>query len=381
MAYGSFQPPARILMGSGPSDVSPRVLEALGRPTIGHLDPAFTDMMEALKALLRQAFLTRNVLTMPVSAPGSAGMEACFCNLVEADDTVIVCRNGVFGERQRENVIRAGGRAVMVDSPWGRAVELEKLEDALRANPQARIVAFVHAETSTGAQSDAEAIAALARRYDCLTIADTVTSLGGSPLHVDAWGLDAVYSGSQKCLSCVPGLSPMTFSDAAVDRVKARKTKVNSWFLDINLVIDYWTAKSGQRSYHHTAPINSLYALYESLVMLVEEEGLERAWQRHRALSAVLRDDLQALGLTYLVPADERLPQINTVRIPDGVNDAAVRAALLNDYGLEISPGLGELAGKVWRIGLMGASCSKRHVALCVSALREVLSRRDTLPG
>ena len=381
MAYGSFQPPARILMGSGPSDVSPRVLEALGRPTIGHLDPAFTDMMEALKALLRQAFLTRNVLTMPVSAPGSAGMEACFCNLVEADDTVIVCRNGVFGERQRENVIRAGGRAVMVDSPWGRAVELEKLEDALRANPQARIVAFVHAETSTGAQSDAEAIAALARRYDCLTIADTVTSLGGSPLHVDAWGLDAVYSGSQKCLSCVPGLSPVTFSDAAVDKVKARKTKVRSWFLDINLVINYWAAKSGKRSYHHTAPINSLYALYESLVMLVEEEGLERAWQRHRTLSARLRDDLQALGLSYLVPPDERLPQINTVRIPDGVNDAAVRAALLNDYGLEISAGLGELAGKVWRIGLMGASCSKRHVALCVSALREVLSRHDTLPG
>ncbi len=376
MHASSFQPPPRTLMGPGPADVHPRVLAALARPTIGHLDPAFSAMMEELKGLLRYAFRTDNPLTMPVSAPGSAGMETCFVNLVEPGDKVIVCVNGVFGGRMRENVLRAGGKPVVVEDPWGRAVNPNMLEDALKNNPDARLVAFVHAETSTGACSDAKTLTELARAYDCLTIVDAVTSLGGSPLEVDAWGIDAVYAGSQKCLSCTPGLAPVSFSEHALAKVKARQTPVRSWFMDLNLVLGYWQAGENggsRRSYHHTAPVNALYALHEALVMLAEE-GIENAWERHRNNHLALRAGLEALGLELVVPESERLPQLNAVAVPGGVDEAAVRSRLLHTYNLEIGAGLGALAGKVWRIGLMGWSSRAENILLCLGALGSVLN-------
>jgi alanine-glyoxylate transaminase/serine-glyoxylate transaminase/serine-pyruvate transaminase len=372
MSIQSFHPPVRTLMGPGPSDVNPRILEALSRPTIGHLDPVFVDMMEEMKVLLRYAFRTENQLTMPVSAPGSTGMETCFVNLVEPGDKVIVCQNGVFGGRMKENVERAGGEAVMVQDDWGRAVDVNKAEEALKANPDAKLLAFVHAETSTGAISDAKTLAELARQHDCLTIVDTVTSLAGSPLLVDEWQLDAVYSGTQKCLSCVPGLSPVTFSQKALDAVTSRKTTVQSWFMDLNLVLGYWGGE-GKRAYHHTAPVNTLYALHEALVIL-QEEGIENSWARHRTNHNALKAGFEAMGLDFVVPEDERLPQLNAVSIPDGVDEAAVRTTLLNDYNLEIGAGLGAMAGKIWRVGLMGYASNKTNVLFCLGALDAVLS-------
>ena len=371
----SFNPPVRTLMGPGPSDVHPRILEALSRPTIGHLDPEFVSMMDEVKKLLQYAYQTDNELTIPVSAPGSAGMETCFVNLVEPGDKVIVCQNGVFGGRQKENVERAGGTAVMVMDDWGHAVDLAKLEQALEQNPDAKIVYFVHAETSTGAQSDANGIWELAHKHDCLVIADCVTSLAGTPVKVDEWGLDAAYSGTQKCLSCVPGLSPVTFSERAVEKIKNRQTKVQSWFLDLNLVMGYW-GEGAKRSYHHTAPVNALYALHESLVML-RDEGLENSWNRHAHNHQALKAGLEAMGINFLVEQSARLPQLNSVMIPQGVDDAAVRGRLLNEFNLEIGAGLGDLAGKVWRIGLMGHSSRAENVIFCLSALEAVLGEMN----
>ena len=367
-----FNPPQRTLMGPGPSDVSPRVLEALGRPTIGHLDPRFVEMMEEVKGLLQYAFMTENALTMPVSAPGSAGMEACFANLVEPGDKVIVCQNGVFGGRMRENVVRCGGEVVMVEDEWGTVVNPHKVEEALEANPDAKVLAFVHAETSTGAQSDAATLCRLAREYGCLTIVDTVTSLGGTPVKVDEWGTDAVYSGTQKCLSCVPGLSPVTFSDRALEVVKNRKTPVQSWFLDLNLVLGYW-GSGAQRTYHHTAPVNSLYALHEALRVL-QEEGLEASWARHELNHQALKAGLEVMGIGFVVKEGDRLPQLNAVTVPEGVDEAAVRKALLEAFNLEIGAGLGALAGRVWRIGLMGHASNRRNVLFCLAALETVLT-------
>ena len=368
-----FQPPRRTLMGPGPSDVPQRILDAMARPTIGHLDPAFSDMMEETKALLRYAFQTENKLTFPVSGPGSVGMETCFVNLVEPGDKVIVCLNGVFGGRMLENVKRAGGVPVVVEDPWGRAVDPAKVEAAFATNPDARILAFVHAETSTGAQSDGAALAAIARKHRALTIMDCVTSLGGTPVLIDQWGIDAAYSGSQKCLSSTPGLSPVTFGEGAIDKVRARKTPVQSWFMDLNLVLGYWSGE-GKRTYHHTAPINPLYGLHEALVMLAEE-GIENAWARHLAQHEALKAGLEKLGLEFIVPESERLPQLNSVTIPAGVDDAAARGRLLNEFNLEIGAGLGALAGKIWRIGLMGASARKENVDYCLKALSTVLER------
>ena len=368
----SFNPPIRTLMGPGPSDVHPRVLAAMARPTIGHLDPVFVSMMDELKLLLQYGFQTKNDLTIPVSAPGSAGMETCFVNLVEPGDKVIVCSNGVFGGRMKENVERCGGVAVMVEAEWGRAVDPQRVEDALKKNPDAKIVAFVHAETSTGAQSDAKTISAIARQYGCLTIVDAVTSLAGTPLKVDDWQLDAVYSGSQKCLSCTPGLSPVTLSPRAVEKIKARKSKVQSWFLDLNLVMGYWGG-AVKRAYHHTAPINTLYGLHEALVIM-KDEGLEKSWARHARMHGALRAGIEAMGLTFLVPEAERLPQLNTIRLPDGVDEAAIRQRLLNEFNLEIGAGLGALAGKVWRIGLMGYAANVKNVLFCLSALEATLA-------
>ncbi|GMA84258.1 serine--pyruvate aminotransferase [Shewanella glacialipiscicola] len=369
----AFNPPRRILMGPGPSDVYPEVLAAQARPTVGHLDPLFVGMMDELKSLIQYAFQTKNEMTMAVSAPGSAGMETCFVNLVEPGEKVIVCRNGVFGDRMRQNVERMGAIAVLVDNEWGTPVDPAAVEAALKAHPDARFLAFVHAETSTGALSDAKTLCALAKQYGCLSIVDAVTSLGGVELRVDEWGIDAIYSGSQKCLSCVPGLSPVSFSPAAVEKLKNRKTPVQSWFLDQSLVMAYWTSAGGKRSYHHTAPVNALYALHESLRILAAE-GLENAWQRHHEMHLVLRAGLEKLGLNFVVAEDYRLPQLNTVYIPAGVDDGVVRTRLLKDYNLEIGAGLGALAGKAWRIGLMGFGARRENVSLCLRALEEVLS-------
>ena len=372
MPYTPFDPPRRTLMGPGPSDIAPRVLDAMARPTIGHLDPAFVGLMDEIKALLQAAFLTENQLTMPVSGPGTAGMESCVVNLIEPGDTVIACQNGVFGGRLKAMAERCGGEVVLVEDPWGRAVSPEKLEAALKAHPDAKAVAFVHAETSTGVLSDAATLAALARAHGCLTIVDTVTSLGGSPLKVDAWGLDAVYSGSQKCLSCTPGLSPITFSPRAVEAVQNRKTPVQSWFMDVSLVVGYWGTGT-KRSYHHTAPINALYSLHESLLML-QEEGIEQVWARHRYHHDALRAGLEALGMEFIVPEAERTPQLNAVSVPEGVDEAAIRRRLLDEFNLEIGAGLGALAGKIWRIGLMGYSSRPKNIVGCLAALGTVLA-------
>jgi alanine-glyoxylate transaminase/serine-glyoxylate transaminase/serine-pyruvate transaminase len=366
-----FNPPKRTLMGPGPSDVNPRILSALARPTIGHLDPQFVAMMDEIKSMLQYAFQTTNALTLPISAPGSAGMEACFVNLLEAGDKAIVCQNGVFGGRMKENVERCGATAVMVEDEWGKPVDPAKLEQALAAHPDAKVVAFVHAETSTGVRSDAATLCQLAADNDCLSIVDAVTSVGGIEVAVDAWGADAIYSGTQKCLSCVPGISPVSFSDKAIAAIKARKTKVQSWFLDMELVMGYW-GQNTQRAYHHTAPVNTLYGLHEALLIL-EQEGLENAWSRHALHHNALAAGLEAMGLNFVVDEAYRLPQLNVVTIPADIDEAAIRKTLLQDYNLEIGAGLGPLAGKVWRIGLMGYASNQTNVLFCLASLEQVL--------
>lgn len=370
----SFMPPQITLMGPGPSAVHPRVLSALARPTIGHLDPEFVRCMDEIKDLLQYAFQTKNPLTLAVSGPGTAGMETCVANLLEPGDTAVVCINGVFGKRIQAMVERCGATAVCVEQPWGEAVDPEDVEKTLQAHPEASVLAFVHAETSTGALSDAQTLAAIARSHDCLSLVDTVTSLGGVPLFVDEWGLDAVYSGTQKCLSAPPGLSPVTFSARAQQRLKQRKTPVQSWFLDLSLVMDYW-GQGQQRSYHHTAPVNSLYALHEALLML-KEEGLKQAWERHYRNHRQLREGLEALGLSFVVAPSYRLPQLNTVWIPTGYDDKAVRDYLLKAHALEIGGGLGHFAGKAWRFGLMGYSSRSQVIEHCLRALNDTLGDR-----
>jgi alanine-glyoxylate transaminase/serine-glyoxylate transaminase/serine-pyruvate transaminase len=369
----SFHPPQRTLMGPGPTEIHPRVLTTMSQPAIGYLDPVFVEMMEELKSLLRYTYQTKNPLTFPISGPGSVGMEFCFVNMVAPGDKVIVCRNGVFGGRMIENVERCGGTPIIVEDNWGEPVSPQKLEDALKKNPDVRLVAFVHAETSTGVLSDAKTLVEIAHKYNALTIVDTVTSLGGSPVLVDEWKIDAAYSASQKCLSCTPGLSPVTFSERVVERVKSRKDKIHSWFMDMNLLLGYWGETT--RTYHHTAPTNSLYALHEALVIL-KEEGIENAWARHMRNHLALKAGLEAMGLKYLVKEGAGLPQMNAIHIPEQVQarDADVRKTLLNEFNLEIGAGLGPLAGKIWRIGLMGYSCKPENVMLCLSALGSVLS-------
>ncbi|MEZ5001954.1 MAG: alanine--glyoxylate aminotransferase family protein [Chitinophagales bacterium] len=370
-AIQSFMPETRTLMGPGPSDVPKRILDAMARPTLGHLDPDFVGMMDEVKQLLQYAFQTKNELTMAVSAPGSAGMEMCFVNLVEPGDKVIVCQNGVFGGRMKENVERCGGIAIMVQDDWGKPVDLNKVKETLDQNKDAKIVAFVHAETSTGVRSDAQAIVALAHEYGCLTIVDAVTSLGGSELKVDEWNIDAIYSGSQKCLSCTPGLSPVSFSNQALEVIKNRKTKVQSWFLDLNLVMGYWGSNQ-KRSYHHTAPINALYGLHEALVILLEE-GIEHAWERHYQNHLKLKEGLEELGLNFFVEEQYRLPQLNAITLNEGLDDAAIRTKLLRNYGIEIGGGLGVMAGKIWRIGLMGHSSRQENIDKLIGALKDTL--------
>lgn len=367
----TFYPPQRTLLGPGPSDTHPRVLSAMARPTLGHLDPVFTEMMEELKSLLRYVFQTKNLLTFPVSGPGSIGMEMCFVNMVAPGDKVVVCRNGVFGGRMIENVERCGGIPLIVEDKWGAPVDPQKVEDMLKKNPDAKVVAFVHAETSTGVQSDAKTIGQIARKYNCLTIMDTVTSLGGTPVYMDEWDIDAIYSGSQKCLSCPPGLSPISFSERVTNLVKNRTVKVQSWFMDISLLLGYWGSTT--RTYHHTAPTNSLYGLHESLVMIYEE-GIGHSWARHQRNHEALKAGLETLGIGYVVDEAYRLPQLNSVYVPQGVDEKEVRRKLLTDFNLEIGAGLGDFVGKIWRIGLMGNSSRLENVIFCLNALEHVLA-------
>jgi alanine-glyoxylate transaminase/serine-glyoxylate transaminase/serine-pyruvate transaminase len=366
----SFQPPRRILMGPGPSDVSPRVLAALSRPTVGHLDPAFQDLMEEIKAALARLFNAPDHACVPLPAPGTAGMEAALMNLLEPGDRAVIAVNGVFGGRMVDMAGRAGAEVVRVDAPWGEPVDVAAVEAALASGP-AKVLAFVHAETSTGVRSDAAALCALARRHGALSIVDCVTSLGGVPVDAAAWDADVLYSGTQKCLSAPPGLSPVAFSRRALEAVAARATPVRNWLLDVSLLMAYWGGEGG-RTYHHTAPINALYGLHESLVALFEE-GQQAVFVRHARMHEALVAGLEALGLQMLVAPEHRLPQLNTVRVPEGVDEAAVRARMLEHWDLEIGAGLGPLKGQVWRIGLMGASASPWHVRVCLTALADAL--------
>lgn len=367
----TFQPPRRILMGPGPSDVSPRVLAALARPTIGHLDPEFQAFMEDTKAALSRLFNAPDHACIPLPAPGTAGMEAAMMNLLEPGDRCVVAVNGAFGGRMADMAGRAGATVVTVDHEWGEPVDPARVEAALAQAPT-KVLAFVHAETSTGARSDAATLCGLARQHGALSVVDCVTSLGGIAVDVAAWDADFVYSGTQKCLSAPPGLSPVAISKRAQAAIAGRKEKVRNWLLDFNLIMAYWGGDGG-RTYHHTAPINALYGLHESLVAIFEE-GVQAASVRHARMHEALAAGIEAAGLKFLVDAKWRLPQLNTVIVPEGVDEAAVRAHVLKRWDLEIGAGLGPLKGKVWRIGLMGASATPWHVRLCLTALCEALS-------
>ncbi|MBW1805435.1 MAG: alanine--glyoxylate aminotransferase family protein [Deltaproteobacteria bacterium] len=358
-------------MGPGPSDVAPRVLEAMAAPCVGHLDPYFLEVMDEIQQLLRFLFEADYDLTIPVSGTGSAGMEACFVNLVEPGDEVLVCVNGLFGMRMSDIVERIGGKLIRIDFPWGRAVDPEEVRRVAKEN-NPKLIAVVHAETSTGVCSPIKDISEVAKEVGALFMVDTVTSLGGMPVQVAENNIDATYSGTQKCISCPPGLSPITFSQAALDKLNGRKSPVVSWYLDLSMLESYWGA---DRKYHHTAPINMNYGLREAL-RIIAEEGLEARFARHRLIHNGLVAGIEAMGLSMLVPENERLPMLNTVLIPDGANDAGLRSTLLNDFGLEIGGGLGELAGKVWRVGLMGTACTRRNLFLFLSALYTVLNKQ-----
>ena len=367
--FRDLDPGARVLMGPGPSDVSARVLQAMAAPCIGHLDPYFLAAMDETQQLLRYLFQTRHPFTIPVSGTGSAGMETCFVNLVEPGDEVVVCVNGVFGTRMADIVGRIGGRLIRVDAPWGRAIDPETVRKAVQGRSP-KVLAVVHAETSTGVLQPLQDLAGIARQAGALFLVDTVTSLGGIEVAVDRLGIDAVYSGTQKCLSCPPGLAPISFSPAALEALKNRKTPVGSWYLDMGLVGSYWGA---ERKYHHTAPINMIYALREAL-RIIAEEGLEARFARHQLNHRALVAGVEAMGLQMVVPEAERLPVLNAIRIPEGADDKKIRHALLRDFGIEIGGGLGEFAGKVWRVGLMGHASCRRNVVLFLAALETILT-------
>jgi alanine-glyoxylate transaminase/serine-glyoxylate transaminase/serine-pyruvate transaminase len=363
-----IQVPQRVLMGPGPSDVHPRVLEALSKPTIGHLDPVFLQIMDEIRQKLRETFRTRNEMTLAVSGTGSAGMETLFVNLVEPGDKVLICVNGVFGTRMVDVAERCGAVVEKIEAPWGTVFDQNEVIKAVdRIKPAA--IAIVHAETSTGAHQPVEKLGEAIHARGGLFLLDCVTSLAGAPVEIDKWGVDAAYSGTQKCLSCPPGLSPVTLSPRAVERLDRRKKKVQSWYLDLSMVRQYW---GQERFYHHTAPINMLYALHEA-ISIVLEEGLEPRWARHRRMHESLRAGLKELGITYVSQEGFHLPMLNAVKIPDGVDDAGVRRRLLNDHNIEIGGGLGAFKGKAWRIGLMGHGSSEANVKRVLTALKETL--------
>lgn len=364
-----LSPSPRILLGPGPSDVHPRVLQAMATPLLGHLDPEFVKIMNETQAMLRYAFQTSNKLTIPVSGTGSAGMETTVVNLIEPGDKMIVCVNGVFGQRMVDVAQRAGAQVTQIDRPWGQVFDPQQIREAAqRVKP--KVIGIVHAETSTGAWQPMEELGAIAHDAGALLLMDCVTSLGGVPVLLDQWGVDAAYSGTQKCLSCPPGLSPVSFSQRAVDAIKSRKTKVQSWYLDMSMVERYW---GEERFYHHTAPISMNYALREAL-RLVCEEGLENRWARHLRNHKALKAGLSTLGISYASDERHTLPQLNAVRIPAGVEDLPVRKKLLSDFGIEIGGGLGDLKGKAWRIGLMGHASRPENVLTFLAALEQSLA-------
>ena len=366
---GELNPTARFLMGPGPSDVHPRVLKAMATPMIGHLDPQFIQIMDSVMDLLRQLFRTKNQLTFAVSATGSAGMETCFVNLLEPGDEALVCVNGVFGNRMTDIVERCGAKLNRIDAPWGFPIEPAQVQDALKSC-KPKLVAIVHAETSTGVLQPLEQISKIVHDAGALLLVDAVTSLGGTDVRVDDWGIDVVYSGTQKCISAPPGLSPVSFGPRALEIMDRRKTKVQSWYLDLSMVRKYWSG--AKRAYHHTAPVSMVYALYEAL-RLVFEEGLDTRFARHQRNHELLRDGLEELGFEFVVAPEYRLPMLNAVKLPPGLDDAAARARLLDEYNIEVGAGLGDFAGKVWRIGLMGCSCTANHVNMLLSALRKIM--------
>ena len=366
--YTDLNTPERILLGPGPSMVSPRVLRAMSHPLVGHMDPKFIELMKGVQELLRYVFQTENQITLPISGTGSAGMEATIANMLEPNDTILIAVNGYFGERLCDMAERYGATVNRLDKPWGESFTPEEIDVALKKQP-AKVVALVHAETSTGALTPLEGMAEVVHRHGALLLIDCVTSLGGLPLKIDDWDIDIAYSGTQKCLSCPPGLAPVTVGPRAREALHQRKSKVANWYLDLSMIEHYW---GDERTYHHTAPISMNYAVYEAL-RLVQEEGLEARCQRHRENSHMLWDGLENLGLKLIVPEEYRLPSLTTVAIPEGVNDAEIRKQLLERYNIEIAGGLGIFKGKAWRIGLMGYSSRKENVLLLLSALERLL--------
>jgi alanine-glyoxylate transaminase / serine-glyoxylate transaminase / serine-pyruvate transaminase len=366
-----LNPPVRILMGPGPSDIHPRVLEALGRNTVGHLDPYYLEIMNDMQRMLQSLFRTKNTMTLAISGTGSAGMEAAVVNLIEPGDSMVVCVNGVFGGRMVDVAERAGAKVTKVERPWGEVFSPDDLKTAL-AQARPKLVGIVMAETSTGAWQPIEEISKLVHDSGAMLLVDAVTSLGGVPVEVDAWNIDVIYSGTQKCLSCPPGLSPISFGLRAMEAVLARKTKVQSWYLDVTMLAKYW---GSERVYHHTAPINMTYGLYEAL-RLIHEEGLESCFARHALNHRALKAGLAAIGIEYAAQPGHQLPMLNAVRIPEGVDDAAVRTGLLNRFGIEIGGGLGAFKGKVWRIGLMGYGSRANNVFVLLAALEQLLAEQ-----
>ncbi|NET31277.1 MAG: alanine--glyoxylate aminotransferase family protein [Cyanothece sp. SIO1E1] len=366
---GELNTSNRILMGPGPSDVHPRVLKAMATPLVGHLDPEFVTIMDEIKTMVQATFQTQNHLTFVVSAPGSAGMETCLVNLLEPGDEVVICIHGVFGGRMTDIAERCGATVTKVEAPWGEPIDPRQVKEAL-AKTKPKLVAIVHAETSTGVLQPLEEISEMVHEAGALLVVDAVTSYCGADLRVDEWGIDAIYSGTQKCLSAPPGLSPVSFSDRALAVLDNRKTKVQSWFLDLSLVKNYWAG--AKRAYHHTAPVSAMYALREAY-RLVLEEGLENRFARHKRNHELLKKGLESLGFEFLVDEAYRLPMLNAVKVPEGVDEGAIRKRLLHEYNIEVGGGLGKFAGKIWRVGLMGESSTPNHVNVLLSALRDLM--------
>jgi alanine-glyoxylate transaminase/serine-glyoxylate transaminase/serine-pyruvate transaminase len=371
--FGQLTPGYRLLLGAGPSPVSQRVLRAMSSELLGHLDPQFLQIMNETTELLRYVFQTKNQLTIPISGTGSAGMETVMVNLLEPGDKAVICEKGFFGQRMRDVASRCGAEIISVEAQWGKPIEPEQVKEALEKASGAKLVGIVHAETSTGVLQPLEEISKIAKDYDALLVVDAVTSLGGVEVKIDDWGIDACYSGAQKGLGCPPGLSPVTFGEKAVNVLKSRKNKVQSWYLDLTMIQNYW---GKERFYHHTAPINMIYALREAL-MIIKEEGIENRVLRHKLNAEALIAGLEAAGLEMIVSKQYRLPTLTTVKVPENVDDAKVRSYLLQKYGIEIGGGLGDFKGKAWRIGLMGEGSKRNNVLLLLSALGDALKHQD----